>query len=283
MKKLIFLLLCLFILSSKNVIEASPLVMVEAEGIVDGYVGERIASKIIDLKLTDDNYYFEIDDYEEITDWFENIPEGLEAIVVGHIPTSIHVSFEGVPKEEKDEFIKVKVPDGHIIDSNSEDSIGDLENTPSEKAVYQITVKQPLAEYERESIVKGTVGETLKAQNVYVQLYNTTCEISMIGHEFPIHNGLTGKVKDILANNVIVIEYNGVPIETDQSLIHTLLLNADLKCDQDLPVADREDVRFDITEAEKPEPTPEPTPEPVPEKEVIIIEKPYIQPVTGVE
>ena len=35
--------------------------MVEAEGIVDGYVGERIASKIIDLKLTDDNYYFEID------------------------------------------------------------------------------------------------------------------------------------------------------------------------------------------------------------------------------
>ncbi len=174
--------------------------MVEAEGIVDGYVGERIASKIIDLKLTDDNYYFEIDDYEEITDWFENIPEGLEAIVVGHIPTSIHVSFEGVPKEEKDEFIKVKVPDGYIIDSNSEDSIGDLENTPSEKAVYQITVKQPLAEYERESIVKGTVGETLEAQNVYVQLYNTTCEISMIGHEFPIHNGLTGKVKDISVN-----------------------------------------------------------------------------------
>ena len=48
-------------------------------------------------------------------------------------------------------------------------------------------------------------------------------------------------------------------------------------------MADREDVRFDITEAEKPEPTPEPTPEPVPEKEVVIIEKPYIQPVTGVE
>ena len=93
----------------------------------------------------------------------------------------------------------------------------------------------------------------------------------MMGHVFESHNGLTPKVVDILSSNVVVIEYTGTPLKKDRSLIHTILLNEDLKCDTDLIVPDRQDVRFDITEEEE---TPVPP---------VIEEKLHVFPVTGVE
>ncbi len=270
MKRMILFLFGLLLLSARMV-EASPLLMVDAEGIVDGYVGENIGSRIVELRLSDRNYRFEVEDDEDISGWFANIPEGLEAYIVGHTEGNIHVSFEGTPLEASEEFIEVTVPDGFIIDKNADDSIGNLSNTPSEKAMYQIRVKTPLAYYERESIVKGKVGKQLTPQKVYVQLENTTCEASMMGHVFESHNGLTPKVVDILSSNVVVIEYTGTPLKKDRSLIHTILLNEDLRCDTDLIVPDRQDVRFDITEEEE---TPVPP---------IIEEKPHVFPVTGIE
>ena len=109
-------------------------------------------------------------------------------------------------------------------------------------------------------------------QKVYVQLENTTCEASMMGHVFETYNGLTPRVIDILASNVIVIEYTGTPINRDSSLIHTLLLNEDLRCDGDLAVPDREDVRFDIAGKKE-----------VPATVPVAEERPHVFPVTGVE
>ena len=162
-------------------------------------------------------------------------------------------------------------PDGSIIDKNSNDSIGDLSNTPSEKAIYRIEERTPLAYYERESIVKGKAGTKLTPQSVYVQLENTTAEASMMGHVFETHNGLTPRVVEILSSNVIVIEYTGTPLKKDESLIHTVLPDEDLKCESDLTVPDRQDVRFNIREddAEPLVPTVE--------------EKPHVFPLTGVE
>ena len=279
-KKLFILFICLLFAFSCKRIQASPLIMVEAEGIVDGYVGEDIKGKIVELKLTDNNYYFEVEDYKEVSDWFPNIPKGLEATVISHLSDNIHVLFEGSPQEEKDEQIKVAVPDGYIIDPNSGESIGTLENSPNDKAVFQIRVKEPKAEYERESNVKGEVGKPLEPQYVYVQLTNATCEASMVGHTFPEHNGLTAKAIDVLSSNTIVIEYTGTPVEEDQSLIHTLLLDADLKIDQDLEVADREDVRFNIIKKSapaRPDPDPIINPEPEPVTDTFVI------PHTGIE
>ena len=295
MKKLMLILLFLTCLFSYKTIKASPLVMVEAKGNVEGYVGENIGSQVVILELTDRDYYFDIENFEDITDWFPNIPDGLEAIAVAHVSDNIHVSFEGVPTEGSDEFIRVAVPDGYIIDSNSGDGIGVLENTPSENAQFRIGVKEPLAVYEREAVITGIVGEQLEPQKVYVQLYNTTCEASMVGHVFPEHNGLTPVCLDVLSSNTLIIEYNGTPENEDQSLIHTTLLNEDLKCDLDLEVADREDVRFDIKPKQEPvEPEPEPTPEPQIEPEPIPQPSPepipepapvkeFIIPFTGIE
>ena len=299
MKKLLIILLFLTCLFSYKSVKASPLVMVEARGNVEGYVGESVGSQVVILELTDRDYYFDIENYEDITDWFPNIPQGLEAIAIDHVSDNIHVSFEGVPNEEKDEFIEVAVPDGYIVDSNSGDSIGVLENTPSENAQFKIGVKEPQAVYEREAVITGIAGEQLETQKVYVQLYNTTCEASMVGHVFPEHNGLTPVCIDVLSSNTLIIEYSGIPQAEDQSLIHTTLLNEDLKCDLDLEVADREDVRFDIkpkaepVELEpepipvpEPEPIPEPLPEPVPQPQSETEPAPVIEfiiPMTGIE
>ncbi len=271
MKRMILFLLCLLFLCEKT-IDAAPLLMVEAKGIVDGYVDEDIGSRIVELSLSDLNYCFEVENGEDISGWFPNIPLGLKAVVDGHDEGNILVSFEGTPLEASQEFIKVTVPDGCIIDKNAEDSIGDLSNTPSERAAYRIEVKMPFAIYERESTVKGKSGEELMPQKVYVQLENTTCQASMMGHVFETYNGLTPRVVDILENNVIVIEYTGTPLRRDSSLIHTSLRNEDLKCDTDLPVPDREDVRFAITEDEM-----------LPKFSAVSEEKSHIFPVTGVE
>ena len=197
MKRIIIYATILFLALSYETIEASPLLMVEAEGLVDGYTGEPIGSKIVELKISDEDYYFEVQEDEEITDWFSNIPEGLEAYVSSVNGTQLYVSFEGTTAEEADEQIEVTVPDGFIIDSNSSDSIGDLENTPSEKAVYKIISRNPLALYDRESIITGYVGEKLERQKVYIRLEDTTAESSMMGHEFPLHNGLLPVVIEI--------------------------------------------------------------------------------------
>ena len=274
MKKTWFILSVLLLLFLSHEIKASPLVMVEAIGIVDGYVGESIGSKIVELRINDADYRFEAEEDEEITDWFGNIPTGLEAYVSAVNDTQLFVSFEGVPSEISDVYIQVTVPDGSIIDLNSGDPIGDLENTPSDQAVYQIGIREPLAVYDRESTVSGHVGEELGRQQVYIRLKDTTCEASMMHHGFPVHNGLIPKVIEILPENIIVVEYSGVPLEEDHSLIHTLLLNEDLKCDQDLEVADREDVRFDINVRSKE----------VPDDEEVGVEVPvYVMPYTGVE
>lgn len=271
MKRMILFLLFLGLLGIR-IVEASPLLTLEATGIVDGYASENIGSRIVELTLSDRNYRFEVENYEDISGWFTNIPQGLSAIVVDHTEMDVYVSFEGTPLKACEELIEVSVPDGSIIDKNAEDSIGILSNTPSEKGIYRIEVKTPLAFYERESIVSGKAGEELMPQKVYVQLENTTCEASMMGHVFETYNGLTPRVIDILASNVIVIEYTGTPINRDSSLIHTLLLNEDLRCDSDLAVPDREDVRFDIAGKKE-----------VPATVPVAEERPHVFPVTGVE
>ena len=273
MKRILILLSVLFLVCFCRDVSASPLLMVEAEGIVDGYVGENIGSKIAELRLTDENYRFEVEEDEEITEWFTNIPDGLEVYVLRKGDQRIQVSFEGTPKEESDELMQVKVPDGYIIDLNSDDSIGDLMNVADEKAKYEIKTRVPSAEYEKEAIVSGYVGEQLIPQRVYIRLHHTTAEASMMHHLFETHNGLIPEVIEILPENVIVVEYTGIPLEEDDSLIHTVLLDEDLKCDQDLIVTDREDVRFAIRKKTIV----------IPDVPKIEIPEEHVIPITGIE
>ena len=74
MKKVLFCFLFSLLFLFRSV-DASVLLMIEAEGVVDGFVGENIASKTVLLSLSDEDYFFEIDDYEEISDWFDNMPD----------------------------------------------------------------------------------------------------------------------------------------------------------------------------------------------------------------
>ena len=289
MKKIIVVLMAMIMAFTVHVVEASPMVMVEVENDVVGFVGEPMSDEVVILTLSDDHYKFHFDEEnvdEDVTDWFTNIPDGLEATAFTSNSSSIAVHFSGKPKEESDEQIEVTVPEGYIIDGFGNEVEGDLSNTPSDNAVYDIQKKVPSAIYDRPSTVSGTVGEDLEAQKVYIKLINTKPNGSMMKSVLDEKNGLTGKVVDYLSSdNILVVEYTGTPVAEDHDLISITLPAARLECGIDLKVPDREDVLFDINPKET---TPEENPqdeeqEPAKQEEEKQETITHIIPHTGVE
>ena len=75
------LMILFFLAIGIRPIYANADLMIDVEGIVDGYVNEEVKDKVVVLTLTDNNYIFD-EVYtsvgEDITEWFTNIPEGLK-------------------------------------------------------------------------------------------------------------------------------------------------------------------------------------------------------------
>jgi len=279
MKKIISIAMIFLIAVGVKPIYANADLMIEVEGIVDGYVKEEINDKIVTLSLTDNNYIFDevfTSEGEDITEWFTNIPEGLTAVVTSYSENSLGVTVSGISEVECDLQIKVKVPDGPIVTKDYASSVDGLENIESDKAKYIIEKRIPSAEYTGPFTVSGYVKEDLDIQYIYIRLINTEATEKMLSSEIDLYNGLTGKVIEISEDQILKVKYTGNPENEDHSLIDIILSKELVDCNEDLKVPDREDVKFDINTKSEPL-----VPEKEKESKIVYVTHPIPQ--TGVE
>ena len=295
MKKIIYLLVGLMMLITVNPIHANVDLEIDIEGIVDGYVNEPINGKVVTITLTDENYIFDsstVDVGDNISDWFiTSIPDGLTATVTDFSENALQVTFEGTVANEYNKQINVTVPDPVIIPKDGSESIGDLDNEPSDKAKFIIQKRVLSAEYTGPFTVSGIVKEDLEVQYVYIRLINTKATENMMNAELDLYNGLHGKVVEVSSDQILKVEYTGVPENEDHSEIDITIPAALTECNEDLKVSNREDVIFDINPEQKESNTPEETVKVIVDKQIETVEKEvikyvYVQhsiPRTGVE
>ena len=279
MKKALILLILLLILIPFR-IKANVDVTIEVERNVEGTTYTDLVNQFVDLELSDPDFSFNVEQGDDISSWFTNIPEGFTATVQEVDNEYISAYFTGQTDEAVDEVILVSVPSGKISYMGSEIE-GVLSNDPNiEDSRYIIDELEIRAYYDRPSTVSGYVGEELEVQYVYIKLENDTYNSDIINATLSTYNGLTATVIDYDQNNVATVRYTGTPLQKDDSLIHSTLKKEHLNISQiDLVVPDREDVRFDIKERSV---TPDvPTPEDLPDQDD---DKPaYTIPHTGIE
>ena len=247
MKKLILLLLFLVSVCLSSRISANVDVRIEVDRNVEGKTNTQLSNQFVNLELDDPDFSFNVEEDEDITSWFTNIPEGFVALAEEVDNEFIKVSFTGQTSEAKDEVILVTVPSGKISYMGSVIE-GQLSNDPdSEDSRYIITEQEIRAYYNQPSTISGYVGEQLEIQYVYIKLENDTFRETIIDSILSTYNGLTATVIDYDTDNIAKVEYTGIPLQEDDSLIHSILKNEHLNISEnDLTVPDREDVRFDI-------------------------------------
>ncbi|MBQ1567551.1 MAG: hypothetical protein IIZ80_06650 [Erysipelotrichaceae bacterium] len=247
MKKLILLLLFLVSVCLPSRISANVDVRIEVDRNVEGKTNTQLSNQFVNLELDDPDFSFNVEEDEDITSWFTNIPEGFTAVAEEVDNEFIKVSFTGQTSEAKDEVILVTVPSGKISYMGSVIE-GQLSNDPdSEDSRYIITEQEIRAYYNQPSTISGYVGEQLEIQYVYIKLENDTFKETIIDSILSTYNGLTATVIDYDTDNIAKVEYTGIPLQEDDSLIHSILKNEHLNISEnDLTVPDREDVRFDI-------------------------------------
>ena len=247
MKKLILLLLFLVSVCLPSRISANVDVRIEVDRNVEGKTNTQLSNQFVNLELDDPDFSFNVEEDEDITSWFTNIPEGFVALAEEVDNEFIKVSFTGQTSEAKDEVILVTVPSGKISYMGSVIE-GQLSNDPdSEDSRYIITQQEIRAYYNQPSTISGYVGEQLEIQYVYIKLENDTFRETIIDSILSTYNGLTATVIDYDTDNIAKVEYTGIPLQEDDSLIHSILKNEHLNISEnDLTVPDREDVRFDI-------------------------------------
>ncbi len=247
MKKLILLLLFLVSVCLPSRISANVDVRIEVDRNVEGKTNTQLSNQFVNLELDDPDFSFNVEEGEDITSWFTNIPEGFAAVAEEVDNEFIKVSFTGQTSEAKDEVILVTVPSGKISYMGSVIE-GQLSNDPdSEDSRYIITEQEIRAYYNQPSTISGYVGEQLEIQYVYIKLENDTFRETIIDSILSTYNGLTATVIDYDTDNIAKVEYTGIPLQEDDSLIHSILKNEHLNISEnDLTVPDREDVRFDI-------------------------------------
>lgn len=247
MKKLIIFLLLLITMCLPMKISANVDVTIDVDRNVEGKTNTELSNQFVNLELDDPDFSFNVEENENITSWFTNIPEGFTATAEEVDNEFIKVRFTGQTSQATDETILVVVPSGKISYMGSVIE-GELSNDPdSEDSRYIITELEIKAYYGRPSTVSGYVGEQLEVQYVYIKLENDTFKETIIDSILSTYNGLTATVIDYDTNNVAKVKYTGTPLEEDDSLIHSILKKEDLNLsEEDLTVPDREDVRFDI-------------------------------------
>ena len=295
MKRIISMIIGLMMFTTVNPIHANVDLEIDVEGMVNGYVNEPINGKVVTITLTDDNYIFDssaVDVGDNITDWFiTSIPDGLTATVTDFSESVLQVSFEGIVTEEYNKQISVTVPDPVIIPNDGSESIGDLDNEPSDKAKFIIQKRVPSAEYTGPFTVSGIVKEDLEVQYVYIRLVNTKATENMMNAELDLYNRLHGKVVEVSSDQILKVEYTGVPENEDHSEIDITIPAALTECNEDLKVPNREDVIFDIDPRQNESDTHEETVKVIVDKQIETAEKEvvkyiYVQhsiPRTGVE
>jgi len=280
MKKLATLIILLFLFIPIRIL-ANVDVTIDVERNVEGKTYTQLTNQFVELELSDPDFSFNVEEGDDITNWFTNIPEGFTATAEEIDNEYIKVHFTGQTDEATDEVIMVSVPSGKISYMGSEIE-GILSNDPdSEDSRYIIDELEIKAYYDRPSTVSGYVGEELEVQYVYIKLENDTYKSDIISAILSVYNGLTATVIDYDSGNVAIVRYTGTPVQKDDSLIHSTLRKEHLNISQsDLAVPDREDVRFNIRERSV---IPDiPTPEDLPAQDVGDIDA-YTIPHTGVE
>lgn len=294
MKKIIAIL-CLFVcLLSTNAVNAVASLQVVINGNVEGYIGTTIDEQTVTLTLESPyTVKFEnIDQYDDVTGWFTNIPSDLYAEILEIVsPECIKVQFYGdldgglsvatIP-------IEVTIPAGYV-NNNDETYPSDLSLCDNTNANYILKEEALEVAYKKDYTVSGTVGEVLTSQDVVVKINHLPSSISFnknsIPFDLPVVNGLTPTVSSYDETELeITITYTGTPLATSQDLIHTTFSKESFPgSGNDVVVPDRIDVKFNIVDlTPAPDPTPVPVPVPVVEDDEEPIVIAYEIPKTGV-
>ena len=240
---------------------------------VEGIADESLLDPIVTLELSDTSYSFVVEDDEDITSWFTNIPYDIEAHVYDYYMNELYVEFTGTCPIGYKELIEVVIPGQYIHDESGNPLEGTLSNDPEIDGKYYIIEGLiPSIEYDRPSTVSGYVGEDLIEQYVYIKLTDDTYTDDIYEKILSTYNGLTATAIEVIENGVLKVKYTGIPEFEDHSLIHTTILKDYLSHNPiDMIVPDREDVLFDIR-IRPVDPEPE-----IPETPV------YSIPTTGIE
>ena len=287
MKKIIRLLLWMIFVTHFIPVSATPMYTLDVENSIEGKVGIPLDGTII-LTISDEAYEFNEDYlYEDVTDWFEKIPEGLSGEISQIEGNVAYIDISGTPTEKMDKHIIIKLPDDALI--VEDEFVDGVSNLPDDKAKFIIGELDPRAQFDRPSTVSGYVNEDLELQYVYIKIIDTKPTFEMNGAILDIYNGLQGKVVEIdPENNVIKLEYSGIPFEEDHSLIEVVIAPELTESAKELIVPLREDVLFDIKvrkASAEPEPEKEKEVEKVIEKVVevktVVVYHPI--PHTGIE
>lgn len=208
---------------------------------------------------------------------FNDIPDGLDAFVLDIEDNRATVEIKGTVAATANKGISqicLAIPgDVIIVDGDVYGNTDDYVYTNLLLSLAQYKIYEPVVEYKVPYTISGTVEEALSPQIVVVTI-NDDCLLKAnsavsLNQRLPIVNGLTPVISDV-SDKEISITYTGIPIETSQDLIHTIIIKDYLLPDtKDKIVADRIDVKFDIID--KPPPA-------------LIDDTPdtYVPPITGV-
>ena len=208
---------------------------------------------------------------------FNDIPDGLDAFVLDIEDNRATVEIKGTVAATANKGISqicLAIPgDVIIVDGDVYGNTDDYVYTNLLLSLAQYKIYEPVVEYKGPYTISGTVEEALSPQIVVVTI-NDDCLLKAnsavsLNQRLPIVNGLTPVISDV-SDKEISITYTGIPIETSQDLIHTIIIKDYLLPDtKDKIVADRIDVKFDIID--KPPPA-------------VIDDTPdtYVPPITGV-
>lgn len=301
MKKLIiFLFSCILCTLSFSVAAVGNCEVV-VEGNVYGFNDLPVTGNSVKLTLTEGYAFKDLEENQDISEWFTNIPKKEEptdykliAKVSNVSSNMLVVNFTGMYDDAYEEPIEVTVPNTNIEGSVE----NDISNVPSELSKYKIVVSDAIAYYPDSYIVSGYVGEDLETNEVQIQLDGT--QPFLDGEDYPLYSnstyisslaGLSFTTEYVGATNILTITYSGQPEVESDDLIHTIFTPELItNITEELVVPDRVDVKFDIKVREELEEETEEEQEPEEDdddddyEETIKEEKiVYVLPKTGVE
>lgn len=255
--------------------DADALISVVITNNVEGKAGKAIEDSDVVLTFNQpDDYFWNTDniaEYDDITDWFTNIPTDcnysvevksvseteLIATFSGSIGASAPLT-DGTPIE-----LTVPYLEGvEYILAGVNPYEADLSDVANSNASYIIKEDKFEIEYYGPYTVSGTVGVELTPQDVVVHIVdrgplNIDFDPTAVTNTLDVVNGLTPTITafdDTL--DLITITYTGTPISASSELIHTTFAQADMvNATSDIEVADREDVKFNIVPKSRPTPS----------------------------
>lgn len=274
MKKIIVSLCVLMCLCFVNTINGIASITASLNGEVTGTIGSSIDNTIVTVTLTPESQcgFENLSEQDDVTDWFDYVPDGLLAKVYSIDNNVLSIEFTGVidDGETEGEYdMSIHIPEGYITFGGTSYSFelddSDYEYNGSKFVLYDASIELV---YKDDYVVSGTVGEEINEQ-IIVVVINGPEELIFDGEiTLSDYNGLHRVITDYDDVEMeMTITYTGIPTNEDHSLIETTISKEYLDTYTiDRLVTMNDNVKYDIVKKQEPQPV-----------------VPYVAPVTGID